>query len=55
MYYEIDEFGLPTYESSYLYKENMNFYHDQKVECREFHSGDLVFLYNLILWFFPTK
>ena len=52
---EIDEFLLKAYESSSLYKENMNKYHDLKIEKREFMVGDLVLLDNSRLRWFPVK
>ena len=52
---ELDEFRLKAYESSALYKEKTKKYHDLKVEKLEFMVGDLVFLYNSTLHFFPGK
>ena len=52
---EMDEFHLRAYESSVLYKEKMKLYHDQRIERREFHPGDLVLLYNSKLRLFPGK
>ena len=37
---ELDEFCLKIYESSVIYKEKMNKYHDQKIEKGEFVGRD---------------
>ena len=52
---EIDEFRRKHYESSSIYKENMNKYHDQRIEKREFAAGELVFLFNSRLHLFLGK
>ena len=39
---ELDEFRLKAYECSSLYKENLNKYHDQNIQKRDFMVGDLV-------------
>ncbi|XP_015169938.1 uncharacterized protein [Solanum tuberosum] len=52
---ELDEFRLKAYESSALYKEKINKYHDQKIDKREFVVGDLVLLFNSKLRLFPGK
>ena len=52
---ELNEFLLKSYESSALYKEKMNKYHDQKIEKRNFMVGDLVLLFNSRLRLFPGK
>lgn len=49
------EFHICGYESFSIYKEKMKLYHDQKIEQREFHHGDLVLLYNSRLHLFPRK
>ncbi|KAK4721338.1 hypothetical protein R3W88_011571 [Solanum pinnatisectum] len=51
----LDEFHLRAYESSALYKEKMNKYHDRKIEKQEFVVGDLVLLFNSRLRLFPGK
>ena len=52
---ELDEFCLKPYESSALYNENMNKYHDLKIKKREFMVGDLVLLFNSRLHLFRGK
>ena len=51
----LDEFHLKSYESSSLYKEKMNKYHDQKIEKRGFMVGGLVILFNSRLRLFTGK
>lgn len=43
---KMDEFHIRSYESSALQKEMIELYHDWKIKRREFHSDDLVLLYN---------
>ena len=52
---ELNEFLLKAYEISAFYKENMNKYHDQKIDKRNFMVGDMVFLFNSRLRLFPVK
>ena len=52
---ELNEFLLKAYESSALYKEKMNKYHDQKIEKRDFMARNLVLLLNSRLRLFPDK
>ena len=52
---ELDEVRLKAYESSSLYKEKINKYHDQKIEKHEFMVGDLVLLFNSRLCLFLRK
>ncbi|XP_074290705.1 uncharacterized protein LOC141617412 [Silene latifolia] len=43
---ELEEFKLEAYESSRLYKERTNRFHDKAIIRREFKVGDLVLLFN---------
>src|SRR5580765_6169295 len=52
---ELDEFRLQAYENASIYKEKTKKWHDKKILAREFHSGQLVLLYNSRLRFFPGK
>ncbi|PHT42640.1 hypothetical protein CQW23_16665 [Capsicum baccatum] len=50
---ELDEFRLHAYERSYLYKERMKKYHDQRIVRRNFQKDDMVLLFNSRLKLFP--
>ena len=52
---EMEEFRLKAYESAAIYKERMKKWHDSKILQREFHSGELVLLYNSRLHLFLSK
>jgi hypothetical protein len=46
---------LTAYESSKLYKENVNQYHDKKILKREFYPGQSVLLFNSRMRLFTGK
>lgn len=50
---EMGEFHFYAYDSSGLYKEIIKLYYERKIEHREFHLRDLVWLNNLRLHLFP--
>ncbi|XP_015075157.1 uncharacterized protein LOC107019092 [Solanum pennellii] len=52
---ELDNFLLKAYESSALYKEKMNKYHDQKIWKHKVVVGDLVLMFNSRLCLFSGK
>lgn len=51
----MDKFNLRAYEWSYLYKERIKFYHDKKIEKRDFRVGDFVLYFNLSFKLFSGK
>ncbi|XP_028236777.1 uncharacterized protein LOC114416098 [Glycine soja] len=52
---ELEEMCLNAYESSKLYEERTNRYHERKIFHREFKPEQQVLLYNLRLKLFPRK
>ncbi|XP_015167586.1 uncharacterized protein [Solanum tuberosum] len=50
---ELDEFRLRSYESSAIYKEKMNEWHNARILKRNFKVGDWVLIYNSRLRLFP--
>jgi len=52
---ELEELRLDTYESSSMYKERMNKWHEKAILKREFKEGDLLLLFNSYLKLFHRK
>nr|XP_004231505.1 uncharacterized protein LOC101267459 [Solanum lycopersicum] len=52
---KVDESRRRVYESSAIYKEKMDNYHDQNIEKHESAVGDLVLLFNSRMRLFPGK
>ncbi|XP_049355207.1 uncharacterized protein LOC125819809 [Solanum verrucosum] len=52
---ELDELRIRSYESSAIYKEKMNKWHDTRILKQDFKVGDWVLLYNSRLRLFPGK
>ena len=52
---ELDEIRLDAYESSRLYKDKTNRWHDKGLIRRSFEVEQLVFLFNSRLRLFPGK
>uniref|UniRef100_A0A8I6YBA7 Integrase catalytic domain-containing protein n=1 Tax=Hordeum vulgare subsp. vulgare TaxID=112509 RepID=A0A8I6YBA7_HORVV len=48
----LDEWRTQAYENAKLFKENVNRWHDRRIQKREFNVGDHVLLYNSLLRFF---
>ncbi|KAG7564207.1 Integrase catalytic core [Arabidopsis suecica] len=52
---DLNEIRLEAYESSRIYKERTNSFHDKKIISRDFMVGDQVLLFNSRLRLFPGK
>jgi len=52
---ELNELRLEAYESSRIYKERANKWHDKHLIKKRFEEGDMVLLFNSRLKLFPGK
>ena len=52
---ELEEMRLNAYESSRIYKQKVNGYHDKKLQKKELQPGQQVLLFNSRLRLFPGK
>ena len=52
---ELNEIRLEAYESSRIFKEKTKLLHDKRIVRKKFAPGDLVWLYNSRLKWFPGK
>ena len=52
---ELEEIRLNAYESSKIYKEKTEAWHDKRISKREFEVGDRVLVFNTRLKLFPGK
>ncbi|XP_058767631.1 uncharacterized protein LOC131641343 [Vicia villosa] len=53
--HELDELTLNAYNSNKIYKEKVKFYHDSKIQKKDFQVGQLVLLFNSRLRLFSGK
>ena len=51
----LDEWRTQAYENAKLFKEKVKWWHDKRIQKREFNVGDYVLLYNYRLRFFVGK
>ena len=52
---ELDELRRESYESSWIYKEQLKFFHDKTIARKMFETNQKVLLYSSRLYLFPGK